>query len=184
MVSIDGDTSTNDTLLLLANGLAGNDVISSGTEQAEAFQQALDGLCVHLAKAMARDGEGATKLFEVTVQGASDRAAARQMARTVVSSPLVKAATYGNDPNWGRILAAAGRSGAEVVESKVDLYLADICLLKAGRPQPFDHAEAVKQLNKTEVTFILNLNLGGGSAVAWGCDLTENYAEINSHYTT
>ena len=184
MVSIDGDTSTNDTLLLLANGLAGNDVISSGTEQAEAFQQALDVLCVHLAKAMARDGEGATKLFEVTVQGASDRAAARQMARTVVSSPLVKAATYGNDPNWGRILAAAGRSGAEVVESKVDLYLADICLLKAGRPQPFDHAEAVKHLNKTEVAFTLNLNLGDGSAVAWGCDLTENYAEINSHYTT
>lgn len=184
MVSIDGDTSTNDTLLLLANGLAGNEIISSGTAQAKAFQQALDGLCIHLAKAMARDGEGATKLFEVAVQGASDRAEARQMARTVVSSPLVKAAAYGNDPNWGRILAAAGRSGAEMVESKVDLYLADICLLKAGRPQPFDHAEAVKHLNKTEVTFTLNLNLGEGSAVAWGCDLTENYAEINSHYTT
>jgi len=184
MVSIDGDTSTNDTLLLLANGLAGNEIISSGTAQAEAFQQALDGLCIHLAKAMARDGEGATKLFEVAVRGASDRAEARQMARTVVSSPLVKAAAYGNDPNWGRILAAAGRSGAEMVESKVDLYLADICLLKAGRPQPFDHAEAVKHLNKTEVAFTLNLNLGEGSAVAWGCDLTENYAEINSHYTT
>jgi len=184
MVSIDGDTSTNDTLLLLANGLAGNEIISSGTAQAEAFQQALDGLCIHLAKAMARDGEGATKLFEVAVRGASDRVEARQIARTVVSSPLVKAAAYGNDPNWGRILAAAGRSGAEVVESKVDLYLADICLLKAGRPQPFDHAEAVQHLNKTEVAFTLNLNLGEGSAVAWGCDLTENYAEINSHYTT
>jgi len=184
MVSIDGDTSTNDTLLLLANGLAGNEVISADTGQAQAFQQALEGLCIHLAKAIARDGEGATKMFEVTVQGAPDRAAARQVARTVVSSPLVKAAIYGNDPNWGRLLAAAGRSGVEVVESKIDLHLNNTCLLKAGRPQPFDHAEAVKHLNKTEVTFILDLNLGDGSAVAWGCDLTENYAEINSHYTT
>jgi glutamate N-acetyltransferase/amino-acid N-acetyltransferase len=184
MVSIDGDTSTNDTLLLLANRLAGNEVISADTGQARAFQQALEGLCIHLAKAIARDGEGATKMFEVAVQGAPDRAAARQVARTVVSSPLVKAAIYGNDPNWGRLLAAAGRSGVEIVESKIDLYLSDICLLKAGRPQPFDRAEAVKHLNKTEVTFILDLNLGDGSAVAWGCDLTENYAEINSHYTT
>ena len=104
--------------------------------QAEAFQQALNGVCIYLARAMARDGEGATKLFEVTVQAASDMTAARQVARTVVSSPLVKTAAYGNDPNWGRILAAAGRSGAEIVESKVDLYLADICLLKSGRPQP------------------------------------------------
>ena len=184
MVSIDGDTSTNDTLLLLANGLAGNEVISAGTGQAQVFQQALEGLCIHLAKAVARDGEGATKMFEVAVQGAPDRAAARQVARTVVSSPLVKAAIYGNDPNWGRLLAAAGRSGVEIVESKIDLYLSDICLLKAGRPQPFDRAEAVKHIDRPEVTFILNLNLGDGSAVAWGCDLTEDYAEINSHYTT
>ena len=184
MVSIDGDTSTNDTLLLLANGLAGNEVISADTGQAQAFQQALEGLCIHLAKAIARDGEGATKMFEVTVQGAPDRAAARQVARTVVSSPLVKAAIYGNDPNWGRLLAAAGRSGVEIVESKIDLYLSDICLLKAGRPQPFDRAEAAKHIDRPEVTFILNLNLGSGSAVAWGCDLTEDYAEINSHYTT
>ncbi len=184
MVSIDGDTSTNDTLLLLASGMAGNGVIFSGTAEAAVFQQALDGLCINLAKAIARDGEGATKLFEITVQGALDRAAARQLARTVVSSPLVKTAIYGNDPNWGRILAAAGRSGAEVEESKIDLYLDDICLFKAGHPQPFDHAEAVKHINQTEVTFVLNLNLGDGGAVAWGCDLTENYAEINSHYTT
>jgi len=184
MVSIDGDTSTNDTLLLLANGLAGNEIIAPGTGQAAGFQQALDALCIRLAKAMALDGEGATKLFEVAVNGATDRAAARQVARTVVSSPLVKAAIYGNDPNWGRIMAAAGRSGVEVVESKIDLYLSDMCILKAGRPQPFDPAEAVKHLNRTEVNFILDLNLGDGSAVAWGCDLTENYAEINSHYTT
>jgi len=184
MVSIDGDTSTNDTLLLLANGLAGNDVISAGTGQAEVFQQALESLCIHLAKAIARDGEGATKMFEIAVQGAPGRAAARQVARTIVSSPLVKAAVYGNDPNWGRILAAAGRSGVEIVESRIDLYLGDICLLKSGRPQPFDHTAAVKHIDRPEVNFTLKLNLGGGSAVAWGCDLTENYAEINSHYTT
>ena len=184
MVSIDGDTSTNDTLLLLANGLAGNETISSGTEQAEVFQRALEGLCIHLARAIARDGEGATKLFEVAVQGAPDKATARQVARTVVSSPLVKSAIYGNDPNWGRIVAAAGRSGVEIVESKIDLYLHSICLVRAGRPQPFDHNEAVKYLRQSEMPFILNLNLGSGSATAWGCDLTEEYVKINSHYTT
>jgi glutamate N-acetyltransferase/amino-acid N-acetyltransferase len=184
MVSIDGDTSTNDTVLLLANGLAGNKDISQGTEQAELFQQALETLCIHIAKAMARDGEGATKLFEIEVQGAPDKTAARQVARTVVSSALVKAAIYGNDPNWGRIVAAAGRSGVEIVESKIDLYLDTICLVKAGRPQPFDHAEAVKRLSRDEVSFTLNLNLGDGSAVAWGCDLTEEYVRVNSHYTT
>jgi glutamate N-acetyltransferase/amino-acid N-acetyltransferase len=184
MVSVDGDTSTNDTLLLLANGMAGNEVISSGTEQAVVFQRALEGLCIHLAREIARDGEGATKLFEVAVQGAPDRAAARQVARTVVSSPLVKSAVYGNDPNWGRVVAAAGRSGVDIVESKIDLYLDSLCLVKAGRPQPFDHEEAVKRLSQTEVTFILNLNLGNGSAIAWGCDLTEDYVKINSHYTT
>ncbi len=184
MVSIDGDTSTNDTLLLLANGTAGNEVISSGTAQAEIFQQALEGLCIHIAKAVIRDGEGATKLFEVTVQGAPDRAAARHVARTVVSSALVKSAIYGNDPNWGRIVAAAGRSGVEIVESKIDLSLDTISLVKAGRPQPFDHDEAVRRLNQAEVFFTLNLNLGSGSAVAWGCDLTEGYVRINSHYTT
>jgi glutamate N-acetyltransferase/amino-acid N-acetyltransferase len=184
MVSIDGDTSTNDTVLLLANGLAGNEVISQGTEQAVIFQQALEGLCIHIAKVMARDGEGATKLLEITVQGAPDKAAARQVARTVVSSALVKSAIYGNDPNWGRIVAAAGRSGVEIVESKIDLHLDTICMVKAGRPQPFDHDEAVKHLNQAEVFFTLSLNLGNGSAVAWGCDLTEDYVRVNSHYTT
>ena len=184
MVSIDGDTSTNDTLLLLANGVAGNETISPGTEQAAVFQHALEGLCIHLAREIARDGEGATKLLEVAVQGAPDRAAARKVARTVVGSPLVKSAVYGNDPNWGRVVAAAGRSGVDMVESKIDLYLDSLCLVRAGKPQPFDHEEAAEHLRQAEVTFILNLNLGNGSAIAWGCDLTENYAKINSHYTT
>ncbi len=184
MVSIDGDTSTNDTLLLLANGLAGNEIISSGTEPAEVFQKALDELCIHLARAMARDGEGAATLIEIRVNGAPDLASARQVARTVSSSTLVKTAVNGRDPNWGRIMAAAGRSGIEIVEAKTDLYLNSICMMKAGRPQPFDHAEAVKHISQKEVTFTLNLNLGDDSATAWGCDLTEDYVKINSHYTT
>jgi len=184
MVSIDGDTSTNDAVLLMANGMVGNEPISQGSRQAEVFQQALNQLCVYLAKSMARDGEGATKLIEVTVGGAPSVAAARLAARTVVSSPLVKAAIYGNDPNWGRIVAAVGRSGVEVVEEKIDLYLGDICLVRAGCPLPFDREEAVRLLNGSEVSILLNLNLGSATATAWGCDLTEEYVTINSHYTT
>jgi glutamate N-acetyltransferase/amino-acid N-acetyltransferase len=184
MVSIDGDTSTNDTVLLLANGVAGDEIISSGSQRAEIFQQALNALCLHLAKAMARDGEGATKLVEVTVNGAPSVAEARLAARTIVSSPLVKTAIYGSDPNWGRVLAAAGRSGVEVVEAKIDLYLGDLCLLKAGRPQPFDREEAIRLLKEKEISIILDLNLGSDTATAWGCDLTEEYVKINSHYTT
>jgi glutamate N-acetyltransferase/amino-acid N-acetyltransferase len=184
MVSIDGDTSTNDTLLLLANGLAGNEAISSGTAQAEVFQQALEGVCISLAKMMARDGEGAATLIEIKVSGAPDLASARQVARTVSSSTLVKTAVNGRDPNWGRIMAAAGRSGIDMVEAKTDLYLNSICMMKAGRPQPFDYEEAVKHISQEEVTFTLNLNLGNGSATAWGCDMTEDYVKINSHYTT
>ena len=183
-ISIDGDTSTNDTVLLLANGVAGGEIISSGSQRAEIFQQALSELCLYLAKATARDGEGATKLVEVTVNGAPSVDEARLAARTVVSSSLVKAAIYGSDPNWGRILAAVGRSGVEVVEAKIDLYLGKLCLLKAGRPQSFDREEAVKLLEGKEISIILELNLGGGTATAWGCDLTEEYVKINSHYTT
>jgi glutamate N-acetyltransferase/amino-acid N-acetyltransferase len=184
MVSIDGDTSTNDTVLLLANGQAENEPISGESEQAEVFQQALNQLCIYLTKEMARDGEGATKLIEVRVGGATSLMAARLAARTIVSSPLVKAAVYGNDPNWGRVVMAVGRSGVEVVEDKIDLYLGDICLVKAGCPQPFDREEAVKVLDRGEVFIDLNLNLGNATATAWGCDLTEEYVKINSHYTT
>jgi len=184
MVSIDGDTSTNDTVLIMANGLAGNETIAGGSRQAEVFQRALNQLCVHLAKAMARDGEGATKLIEVTVEGASSIAEARTAARTIVGSSLVKAAVYGNDPNWGRVLAAAGRSGVELIEARVDLYLGDICVVRGGCPLPFDREEAVKILNESEVAIILDLNLGSAAATAWGCDLTEEYVKINSHYTT
>jgi len=184
MVSIDGDTSTNDMVLIMANGLAGNKSISQNSRQAGVFQQALDQVCLYLAKSIARDGEGAGKLIEVTVNGAPSVAEARLAARTVVSSPLVKTAVYGNDPNWGRIIAAVGRSGVEVVESKIDLYIGDICVVKGGRPLSFDKRSLVEVLKRSEVSIDLNLSLGTASATAWGCDLSEEYVTINSQYTT
>ena len=184
MVSIDGDTSTNDMVLIMANGKAENKPISQDSQNADAFQQALDRVCIYLAKCIARDGEGASKLIEVTVGGAPGIAEARLAARTVVSSPLVKSAVHGNDPNWGRIMAAVGRSGVEVVESKIELSIGDICVIKAGKQQPFDKKALVKEIKNEEVTISLNLNLGTAEATAWGCDLSEEYVTINSDYTT
>ena len=184
VLSIDGDTSPNDTVLILANGRAGNEVISQGSEQAGAFQQALDQVCIYLAKCIARDGEGATKLIEVTVSGAPSVAAARLAARTVVSSPLVKTAIHGSDPNWGRIMAAVGRSGVEVVESRIDLYIGDTCVVRGGRPVPFNEGALLEILNGSEVPIALQLNLGEATATAWGCDLSEEYVTINSQYMT
>jgi len=184
MVSIDGDTSPNDMVLIMANGMARNELISPGSGLAGAFQQALDQVCIYLAKSIARDGEGATKLIEVTVSGALTIAEAGLAARTIVSSPLVTAAVHGNDPNWGRIVAAVGRSGVEVVEPKLDLYLGSICLVKAGCPLSFDKEEVVRVLAGAEVPINLQLNLGTATATAWGCDLSEEYVTINSQYTT
>jgi len=184
MISIDGDTSPNDMVLLMANGLAGNQPISAGSPQADAFQQALNQICTRLAKALAHDGEGATKLIEVTVSGAPSLADARLVARTIVSSPLVKTAIHGNDPNWGRVVAAAGRSGVELEAARLDLYLGSNCLVQAGHPLPLDKEEAMKALDRSEVSIALNLNLGSASATAWGCDLSEEYVTINSQYTT
>jgi len=184
MISVDGDTSPSDTLLIMANGMAGNEPILPHSQLASTFQQALDQVCVHLAKSIARDGEGATKLIEVTVSGAINTTEARLAARTVVSSPLVKTAVYGCDPNWGRILAAVGRCGVEVVESSIDLSIGDIPLVRGGTPLPFNRQTVVRTLEKSEVPIRLNLNLGSGSATAWGCDLSEQYVVINSQYTT
>jgi len=184
MVSVDGDTSTNDTVLLMANGLVGNETITKDSRQADCFQQALNKVCIHLARDIARDGEGATKLIEVTVDGAVSLADARLAARTVAGSLLLKAAMHGNDPNWGRAVAALGRSGVEVEETGVDLYMGGVCLLRAGRPLPFDRGGVEKLLNNKEVTVVLNLNLGEATATAWSCDLSEEYVTINSQYTT
>jgi len=184
MISVDGDTSTNDTVLIMANGRAGGDVIRRDTGQAAAFQQALDRVCIYLAKAVARDGEGASKLIEVTVAGAASVAEARSAARTIVASPLVKSAVHGNDPNWGRILAAVGRSGVEVVEDRIGLSLGDIAVLEGGSPLPYDENDVVAVFKGSEVAISLNLNLGGAAATAWGCDLSEEYVTINSAYMT
>jgi glutamate N-acetyltransferase/amino-acid N-acetyltransferase len=184
MVSIDGDTSPNDMVLIMANGLAGGEPILSGSPQAGIFQQALNQVCVHLARAVARDGEGATKFIEVTVSGAASMADARTVARTIVSSPLVKSAVHGSDPNWGRVLAAAGRSGVELVEASTDLYIGNICLVNHGCPLSFSREEVVRLLSNREVAIALDLNLGSGTATAWGCDLSEEYVTINSQYTT
>ena len=184
MVSIDGDTSPNDMVLIMANGLAGNETILQDSNRAGAFQQALDQVCIYLAKRIAGDGEGASKLIEVTVSGAPSIAEARLAARTVVSSPLVKAAIHGSDPNWGRIMAAVGRSGVEVAESKIDLYLGNICVVREGRSVPFSKRELLGVLSDSEVPIGLQLNLGTATATAWGCDLSEEYVTINSQYMT
>jgi glutamate N-acetyltransferase/amino-acid N-acetyltransferase len=183
MVNIDGDTSPNDCAFLLANGLAGNEPIDF--DNGGDFQEALTTVCTHLAKSMARDGEGATKFIEVIIEGAEDQTGARQAARTIVSSPLVKAAIHGNDPNWGRIVAALGRSGARVREDRLDVYLNDVCVMKQGCPTPFNKEEMKSALSNSDSVLIkLCLNLGDGQATAWGCDLSEEYVRINSSYTT
>ena len=184
VLSIDGDTSPSDMVLIMANGRAGNEVIAQGSGQAGAFQQALDQVCIYLAKCIARDGEGASKLIEVTVGGAPSVAEARLAARAVVSSPLVKAAVHGSDPNWGRIMAAVGRSGVEVVESKIDLYIGDICVVREGKPVSFSKRRLLGVLGGSEVPIGLQLNLGAATATAWGCDLSEEYVTINSQYMT
>jgi glutamate N-acetyltransferase/amino-acid N-acetyltransferase len=183
MVSIDGDTSPSDCALLLANGLAGNEPIDF--DNGEDFQEALTTVCTHLAKSIARDGEGATKLIEVVVEEAEDQVWARQAARTIAGSPLVKAAIHGNDPNWGRIVAALGRSGARVREDRLDVYLNDVCVLRQGSPALFDKEEMISTLSSSDTVSIrLRLYLGSGQATAWGCDLSEEYVTINSAYTT
>jgi len=183
MISIDGDTSPSDCVFLLANGLARNELIDF--DNGDAFQEALNAVCIHLAKSIAQDGEGATKLIEVTIERAADQDQARQAARTVASSPLVKAAIHGNDPNWGRFVAALGRSGARVREDRLDVYLNDVCVMKQGSPVPFDRAGLISSLTNSDSVLVrLCLNLGDGQATAWGCDLSEEYVTINSAYTS
>ena len=182
MITVDGDTSTNDTVLILANGAGG--AVKAGTKAAEAFAEALSQVCTFLARSIAADGEGATRLIEVTVEGAKSRADARMAARTIVGSPLVKTAVHGRDPNWGRIIAALGRSGAEFNPKKVDLYLANMQLMSAGEPVTFNKKTASVAMGKDEVKVRVALNGGKHSATAWGCDLSAEYVAINSEYTT
>jgi glutamate N-acetyltransferase/amino-acid N-acetyltransferase len=184
MVSVDGDSSPNDTVLIMANGRSGGNPIVPGSRRAGIFQQALNWLCIYLARAIARDGEGATRLIEVTVRGAASLVDARRAARTIVSSSLVRAAVHGCDPNWGRVLAAAGRSGAALDAGKIDLKIGGVPVYKAGAPVPFDRERVVRLLRDGEVLVDLNLDLGDAMATAWGCDLSAEYVRINAEYTT
>ena len=184
MLTVDGDSSTNDTVLLLANGTARNPEITAGSADADTFMAALRQVCTYLTQELARDGEGANHLIIVEVAGALDTADARSAARTIASSSLVKSAVYGVDPNWGRVLAALGRSGAAAEEDKIDLFVNGVCIMEAGKPIPFHRDAVVAQMRRPEVTFRLQLHLGSGEATAWGCDLTEEYVIINSAYTT
>ncbi|MBI2852536.1 MAG: bifunctional glutamate N-acetyltransferase/amino-acid acetyltransferase ArgJ [Chloroflexi bacterium] len=184
MVSVDGDTSPSDTVLLMANGLAKNEPISERSAIADIFERALTEVCVYLTKAIARDGEGATRLIEVKVEGAATVVDARLAARTIAGSSLVKAAVYGGDPNWGRIVAAAARSGAKIIESSLDLNIGKIGVLRSGNTLAFREADVAEVFKGSEVLVRLNLNLGTGSATAWGCDLTPEYVNINSQYMT
>jgi glutamate N-acetyltransferase / amino-acid N-acetyltransferase len=184
MISVDGDTSPNDSVILLSNGMAGGEPIFSRSDKARLFQSALNAVCVHLAKSVARDGEGATKLIEVNVRGAASMADARITARTITTSPLVKTAVHGNDPNWGRIVVAAGRSGAELVENKISLDISGIPVVSEGMPLPFDADKLVAALKLPDVQINFDLHLGTYSATAWGCDLSAEYVSINADYTT
>ena len=183
MVDIDGDTSTNDTVLLFANGASGA-AAAKGTPQGEAFAAALLQVCTHLSREMVKDGEGATKLIEVTVDGAESVEDARLAARSVASSILVKTAIHGNDPNWGRIMMAVGKSGAEVVENKITLHVNDICIMEAGLPVPYLRESLVASMHGDEVRIRVSLNQGNGVAVGWGCNMSEEFVTFNSAYTT
>jgi len=158
--------------------------VAGGTPEAATFQAALNAVTIGMAKAIARDGEGATKLIEARVVGAGTERDARLAARSIVSSNLTKAAVYGNDPNWGRILCAVGYSGAEVDPDVVDVTVQGIPLMRAGLPLPFDKKEASAALRKEEVFILVDLHQGAASATAWGCDLTEEYVKFNAEYTT
>ena len=185
MCSVDGDQSTNDTALLFANGEAGGDVVSAGTPDAEAFEEALTFVCQSLAKAMVRDGEGAKKLIEVTVDDAASLEDARTAAREISTSSLVKAMVHGNDPNWGRIMMALGKSGADMEESKIQIYINDIQIVDEGKAIPFHLDSVVSAMaSSPDVRLGVNLSMGDASATSWGCDLTEEYVTFNSAYST
>lgn len=185
MVSIDGDMSTNDSLFILANGLAGNSRISFKGKDYLTFACALRFVCVSLAKMMARDGEGATKLVEITVSGSKDADSARRIARKISTSNLLKCAIFGEDPNWGRVAAAAGSSGVDFDPNKVDIYLGPSKVLSNGSSmKKFDKAKARKYFKAEEVFIKVDLKTGKYSASAWTCDFSKEYVAINSEYST
>ena len=188
MVSIDGDTSTNDTVAVMANGLAKNEEIKSEGEAFNAFMEALNTVTVHLCKMIAADGEGATKMLECKVDGADSEEKAKKVAKSVICSSLVKAAMFGADANWGRILCAAGYSGADIDVNKIDVVFksakGEVEVCKFGAGVDFSEEKAKEILLEKEIEILVSLNSGTYSATAWGCDLTYDYVKINGDYRT
>ena len=186
MISVDGDTSTNDTVLFLANGLAQNASICPGTEEYKAFAAAVHTVNEQLAKAIAGDGEGATALLEVEVVGAADKEQAKKISKSVVCSNLTKTAVAGHDANWGRILCAMGYAGVSFVPEQVDLFLESaagtIQILSGGMALPYSEEKATEILSEEKVKILADLKLGNEKATAWGCDLTHGYIDINADY--
>ena len=185
MIDVDGDQSTNDTVLVLANGAAGGEAISSADSPgAVEFQEALTAVCTHLAKALVIDGEGAGHIMAVTIDGAMSRDDARCAAREISSSNLVKAMVHGRDPNWGRIMMALGKSGIELEEAMIDIFINGIHIVHEGKAIPYSVDAVVGGMAAHEVAFRVDLNIGDNSATAWGSDLTEEYVTFNSAYST
>ena len=187
-ISVDGDTSTNDSCIVLANGMAGNPVITEKNEDYAAFLEALQALCMTLAKKMASDGEGAKHLITCTVKGAADEAQAETISKSVISSTLTKAAIFGADANWGRVLCAMGYSGAEFDPDKVDVQFTsaagDIEVCHQGRGLDFDEDLAKKILTEHDIEINITMGEGSGSCTCWGCDITYDYIKINGDYRT
>ncbi|MCD1260817.1 bifunctional glutamate N-acetyltransferase/amino-acid acetyltransferase ArgJ [Paenibacillus athensensis] len=184
MITVDGDTSTNDMVVVMASGLAENEALHPQHPDWEAFAAGFQYVGEYLAKAIARDGEGATKLIEVNVAGAASDDAARAIAKTVIGSSLVKSACFGADANWGRIIAAVGRAGQPVNTETVDIRLGDIMVLEQSRPVKFDEERAAEYLKGDFVQIQVDLHMADGKATGWGCDLTYDYVRINAAYRT
>lgn len=182
-VTVDGDTSTNDMLLALANGQSSAPAIQGGPE-ADQVEALVTEVCKQLAQKIARDGEGATCLIEVQVQGAADEAGAQKIAKTITGSMLVKSAVFGRDPNWGRIAMAAGRAGVDFDATQLHIQLGDFVLMHQGTPQAFDREAASQYLHQDPVIIQVSVGDGNGKGKAWGCDLSYDYVKINAEYTT
>lgn len=184
LLSIDGDTSPSDTVLLFANGRAGGDEIGADSPLAPAFEEALEALCIHLAKEMARDGEGATKLIEFAVSGAATVADARHLVRELSTSYLLKSAVHGADPNWGRVVAVVGRSGVKLSEPGVTVSICGITVFEREEPTAFDPEAVATAMQGDTVLIEVELGAGSESATGWGCDLSAEYVSINADYHT
>ena len=184
-ITVDGDTSTNDACVLIATGKAGNPRIETENDDYNSLQQAVNEVCMYLAQAIVRDGEGATKLITLDVLNAANKEAAKQIAFTIAHSPLVKTALFASDPNWGRILAAVGRAGVAMDINKIKLFLGDVCIVEnGGRASSYTEEQGKKIMANSEITIRVDLSAGDASARVWTCDFSYDYVKINAEYRT